>query len=91
MVRNMTLPARTRAMAQLELTQMHAYTRPTQIKNRCIMGTKGRGILRDFKMSRVRAGPGELCALNIQLTRSQYAFRVNALAGNLPGVKKASW
>lgn len=54
MVRNTTLPARTRAMAQLELTQMHAYTRPTQIKNRCIMGTKGRGILRDFKMSRVR-------------------------------------
>ena len=41
-------------MAQLQLTQMHAYTRPTQIKNRCTMGTKGRGILRDFKMSRVR-------------------------------------
>ncbi|KAK0749235.1 putative mitochondrial 40s ribosomal protein [Schizothecium vesticola] len=72
LVRNTTLPARTRVMAQLELTQMHAYTRPTQIKNRCTMGTKGRGILRDFKMSR-------------------YAFRMNALAGNLPGVKKASW
>ncbi|KAK1837122.1 putative mitochondrial 40s ribosomal protein [Podospora conica] len=71
-VRNTLLPARTRAMAQLELTQMHSYTRPTQIKNRCTMGTKGRGILRDFKMSR-------------------YAFRMNALAGNIPGVKKASW
>ena len=28
---------------------------------------------------------------NTELTISQYQFRVNALAGNLPGVKKASW
>ncbi|KAL2166932.1 hypothetical protein VTG60DRAFT_1929 [Thermothelomyces hinnuleus] len=71
-VRNTTLPARTRATAQLQLTQMHCYTRPTQIRNRCILGGKGRGIFRDFKMSR-------------------YNFRLQALAGNLPGVKKASW
>ncbi|KAF2146248.1 uncharacterized protein K452DRAFT_348823 [Aplosporella prunicola CBS 121167] len=72
MARNTTLPARVRAQAQLELTQMHAYTRSTQFKNRCIMGGKGRGIMSDFKMSR-------------------YQFRVNAISGNLPGVKKASW
>ncbi|PBP15612.1 hypothetical protein BUE80_DR013648 [Diplocarpon rosae] len=71
-IRNLTLPARTRAQAQLQLSQMHCYTRSTQIRNRCIEGGKGRGILRDFKMSR-------------------YNFRVNALEGNLPGVKKASW
>lgn len=53
-IRNTTLPARTRAMAQLQLTQMHCYTRPTQIRNRCILGGKGRGIFSDFKMSRVR-------------------------------------
>ena len=53
MVRNTALPMRTRAEAQLQLTQMHCYTRPTQIRNRCIMGGKGRGILRDFKLSRV--------------------------------------
>lgn len=54
-IRNTTLPARTRAEAQLQLTQMHAYTRPTQIRNRCILGGKTRGIFRDFKMSRVRS------------------------------------
>ncbi|KAK4162037.1 hypothetical protein QBC43DRAFT_322750 [Cladorrhinum sp. PSN259] len=71
-IRNTTLPARTRAIAQLQLTQMHAYTRPTQIRNRCVLGGKARGVLRAFKMSR-------------------YNFRMEALAGNLPGVKKASW
>ncbi|KAI0154196.1 glucocorticoid receptor-like (DNA-binding domain) [Xylariaceae sp. FL1272] len=71
-IRNTTLPARTRAEAQLQLTQMHCYTRPTQIRGRCIMGGKTRGILRDFKMSR-------------------YNFRMQALSGNIPGVRKASW
>lgn len=32
---------------------MHAYTRSTQFKNRCIMGGKGRGIMSDFRMGRV--------------------------------------
>lgn len=71
-IRNLSLPARTRAQAQLQLADMHAYTRSTQIRNRCVEGGKGRGILRDFKMSR-------------------YNFRMNALAGSIPGVKKASW
>ncbi|KAK3658431.1 40S ribosomal protein mrp2, mitochondrial [Elasticomyces elasticus] len=72
LIRNTSLPQRTRAQAQLQLTQMHCYTRPTQIKNRCIMGGKGRGVMRDFRMAR-------------------FQFRMNALAGRLPGVKKASW
>ncbi|KAI1263804.1 hypothetical protein F5Y18DRAFT_428678 [Xylariaceae sp. FL1019] len=71
-IRNTTLPARTRAEAQLQLTQMHCYTRPTQIRGRCILGGKTRGILRDFKLSR-------------------YNFRMQALSGNIPGVRKASW
>ncbi|KAJ2905681.1 hypothetical protein MKZ38_004756 [Zalerion maritima] len=70
-IRNTTLPPRTRAEAQLQLTQMHCYTRPSQIRNRCMLGGKGRGVLRDFKMTR-------------------FNFRMNALSGNLPGVKKAS-
>lgn len=53
MARNTSLPQRTRAQAQLELSQMHCYTRATQIKNRCIAGGKGRGVLRDFRMARV--------------------------------------
>ncbi|TKA74249.1 hypothetical protein B0A55_05683 [Friedmanniomyces simplex] len=72
MIRNTSLPQRTRAQAQLQLTQMHCYTRPTQIKNRCIMGGKGRGVMRGFRMAR-------------------FQFRMNALAGLIPGVKKASW
>ncbi|THX89476.1 hypothetical protein D6D05_01245 [Aureobasidium pullulans] len=71
-IRNTLLPARARAQAQLQLSQMHCYTRPTQIKNRCIAGGKGRGVFRDFRMAR-------------------YQFRMHALAGQLPGVKKASW
>ncbi|KIW07827.1 uncharacterized protein PV09_01745 [Verruconis gallopava] len=71
-VRNTSLPARMRAQAQLDLSQMHPYTRLTQINNRCIFGGRARGVFRDFRMSR-------------------YQFRMNALEGNLPGVKKASW
>ncbi|KAG9242039.1 putative 37S ribosomal protein MRP2, mitochondrial [Calycina marina] len=71
-IRNMELPARTRAQAQLELSQMHCYTRSTQISNRCTEGGKGRGVLRDFKMTR-------------------FNFRLNALKGLIPGVKKGIW
>ncbi|KAL6712615.1 40S ribosomal protein mrp2, mitochondrial [Coniothyrium glycines] len=71
-IRNSTLPQRVRAEAQLQLSQMHCYTRFTQIKNRCIMGGKGRGVFSDFRLGR-------------------YQFRINALAGHLPGVRKASW
>jgi ribosomal protein S14 len=52
-IRNTQLPQRTRAQAQLKLSQMHAYTRPTQIRNRSIEGGKTRGIFREFRMSRV--------------------------------------
>jgi small subunit ribosomal protein S14 len=89
-IRNTTLPPRTRAIAQLQLTQMHCYTRPTQIRNRCIMGGKGRGVLGDFKLSRVRRTVKQLQRRR-GLTLVQYNFRMEALAGNLPGVKKASW
>ena len=52
-IRNTTLPPRTRAEAQLQLTQMPVYSRPTQIRNRCILGGKSRAILSDFRMTRV--------------------------------------
>jgi small subunit ribosomal protein S14 len=71
-IRNTSLPPRMRAEAQLQLSQMHCYTWPVQISGRCILGGKGRGVFRDFRMSR-------------------YNFRMQALEGNLPGVKKASW
>jgi small subunit ribosomal protein S14 len=54
-IRNTILPQRVRAQAQLQLSQMHCYTRFTQIKNRCIMGGKGRGVFSDFRLGRVRS------------------------------------
>lgn len=88
-IRNTTLPPRVRAEAQLQLTQMHAYTRPTQIRNRCIMGGQGRGVLSDFKMTRVREKTIRVGRQGANMR--QYNFRVEAMAGNLPGVKRASW
>ncbi|KAB8356320.1 hypothetical protein FH972_023904 [Carpinus fangiana] len=72
MIRNTTLPQRTRAQAQLKLSQMHAYTRSTQFKNRCTQGGRGRGIMSDFKMFRFAFRiaalqgniPGLLCYLH---------------------------
>lgn len=93
-IRNTTLAPRVRAEAQLQLTKMHCYTRPTQIHNRCIMGGQGRGVLSDFKMTRVRFSFSDTPGGNWDQTLTsdlQFQFRVNAMAGNLPGVKRASW
>jgi ribosomal protein S14 len=55
------------------------------------MGAKGRGVLRDFRMARVS------CCVVVRSSGMhadhlvQFQFRLNALAGNIPGVKKASW
>lgn len=57
-VRNTKLPQRTRAQAQLQLSQMHAYTRPTQLKNRCVAGGTARSVFRDFRIARVSLGIG---------------------------------
>lgn len=55
MIRNTSLPGRVRAQAQLQLSQMHAYTRPTQIKNRCVASGHARSVFRDFRLNRVCA------------------------------------
>ena len=53
MIRNTSLSGRVRAQAQLQLSQMHAYTRPTQIKNRCVASGTARSVFRDFRINRV--------------------------------------
>lgn len=88
-VRNTSLPSRVRAEAQLQLQQMSNYTRPTQIRNRCTMGGYTRGVFRDFKMTRV--GLVFATRLAQKADEMQYNFRLQAMAGNLPGVKRASW
>ncbi|KAK2808979.1 hypothetical protein FQN50_004253 [Emmonsiellopsis sp. PD_5] len=106
LIRNTALPMRVRAQAQLKLSQMHCYTNPTQIKNRCTAGGIARGVFRDFRMARVSLLHSHfanvyILALKIVLDKSflltaylspqQFQFRMHALAGDLPGVKKASW
>lgn len=86
-IHNTSLPQRTRAQAQLELSQMHMYTRSTVINNRCIAGGKGRGVLRAFRMARVSV----MDYFGTSADDRQYPFRMKALAGDIPGVKKASW
>ena len=53
--RNQTLPPQVRYQAQLQLNTFSKYTRPTTVKNRCSESGKGRGIMSEFAMSRVRA------------------------------------
>lgn len=52
-IRNTSLPQRVRAQAQLQLSQMHPYTRSTQIKNRCVASGTARSVFRDFRLNRV--------------------------------------
>lgn len=71
-VRNETVPARTRHQAQLALAALPKQSSSTYVRNRCLETGRGRGILRDFRLCR-------------------FQFRLKALNGELPGVKKASW
>ena len=80
--RNTTLPSRIRHMPQLELNAFPARARPTAVKERCIETGRGRGIFTEFGLCRV-------CVISATLT--QYQFRRKAVAGDIPGVEKASW
>ncbi|KAF2861517.1 40S ribosomal protein S14 [Piedraia hortae CBS 480.64] len=70
-IRNLSLPARTRAQAQLQLAQMHSYTRSTQINNRCAEGGKARWVIGDYRIARY---PFRLKALAGQLPGVQKAM-----------------
>ena len=52
--RNQTLPAQVRYQAQLQLNTFGRYTRPTTVKNRCTESGRGRGIMSEFGLCRVR-------------------------------------
>jgi small subunit ribosomal protein S14 len=69
---NDQLPLQTRMLAQFELGEMPAATSSNRIARRCILSGRGRSIISEFNLSRIR-------------------FREQALAGQLIGVKKASW
>lgn len=54
--RNQTLAPQVRHQAQLQLNTFGKYTRPTTVKNRCTESGRGRGIIGEFGLSRVRNG-----------------------------------
>lgn len=52
--RNQTLSPQVRHQAQLQLNSFDRYTRPTTVKNRCHESGRGRGIISEFALCRVR-------------------------------------
>ncbi len=52
--RNETLSPQVRHHAQLQLNTFGRYTRPTTVRNRCHESGRGRGIMSEFGLSRVR-------------------------------------
>ena len=53
--RNETLPPQVRFQAQLQLNTFGKYTRPTTVQNRCTATGRGRGIISEFGLCRVRS------------------------------------
>lgn len=98
MARNTTLPFRIRHQAQLQLNQFPPKSRPVAVKERCTATGRGRGVMTEFGLCRVSAGARYcssllVCAcIDVDLScPAQYQFRLKALAGELPGIHKASW
>lgn len=101
--RNTTLPQKVRHQAQLQLNQFPLKTRPAAVSNRCIETGRGRGIMSEFGLCRVRCycdlyrlvyatNSVRFFPLRFSLRFSlQYQFRLKAMKGGLPGVEKATW
>lgn len=56
--RNQSLPAQVRYQAQLQLNTFAKDTRPSTVKNRCVESGRGRGIMSEFALCRVRVLAG---------------------------------
>lgn len=52
--RNQNVSPQVRYQAQLQLNTFDRYTRPSTVKNRCYESGRGRGIIGEFALSRVR-------------------------------------
>jgi len=82
--RNQTLPPQVRYQAQLQLNTFGKYTRPTTVKNRCTESGRGRGIMSEFGLCRVRVLVS-LCSLRLMLTcilRILVPVQVECLTGS---------
>ena len=89
--RNQTLPPQVRYQAQLQLNTFGKYTRPTTVKNRCTESGRGRGIMSEFGLCRVRISTG-LCSLQLILTwisRFLVPVQAEGLAGSNTGSEQS--
>jgi small subunit ribosomal protein S14 len=62
----------TRLRAQMQLDNMHSYTRPTEIHNRCILTGRPRSLLRHFRMSRIMMRDNALNGLLPGVTKATW-------------------
>jgi len=93
---NQCLPAQVRYQAQLQLNTFRCYTQPTTVKNQCTATGCGCGVIGEFGLCQVCMGTLFFVPLKPKVdiligAPTQYQFRQKALAGELPGVHKASW
>ena len=89
--RNQNLPPQVRHQAQFQLNNFGRYTRPTAVKNRCHESGRGRGVMSEFALTRVCGSIFISFSFTFTLPISQFQFRLKALKGEIPGVRKASW
>lgn len=52
--RDERLDMRVRLKAMMSLHQMHSYTRPHELKDRCVETGRGHGVVRAWRMSRIQ-------------------------------------
>ena len=82
--RNQTLPPQVRYQAQLQLNTFGRYTRPTTVKNRCTESGRGRGIMSEFGLCRVRfsAHLPSLSSILTRILRFLVPVQAEGLAGS---------
>lgn len=84
--RNQTLPPQVRYQAQLQLNTFGRYTRPTTVKNRCTESGRGRGILSEFGLSRVRGIVSQV--IRMGLKESAVSIPTEGVERRASGCKK---
>lgn len=70
--RSEELPAKTRLLAQLRLAEMPAATSPNRISRRCTITGRGRGIIGEFNVSRIKFREMALAGQLIGVTKSSW-------------------
>lgn len=71
-IKNESLPQKTRFLAQFKLGEMPAATSSNRIARRCILSGRGRSIIGEFNLSRIRFRELALAGQLIGVTKSSW-------------------